>query len=402
MSSPNLTEHLEQQLRGHNLDLNDWRSLIQRLLDYGVLCRADSQVEAEFYDHFVRIQPLVDDYLHLMGVRLQHDTHFQFVRLIPPGARLPGLDDESDEPFNGGFRQRLNQHEIALILVLRAEYDKALREGLIEEQGCTALSLESVTLAMKNLLRRTLPDNLGERRQVFKRLRQLRLIHYVQDVDLDQNESWIKVRPLVINLVSNEWLEKIRTDLAAHAEFMNADAGIEEVLTAELKSAVPIVSIERTNEKVTQKTTEAVAEKIVEPAKSIFAEPPKPKPKPKPKSEPKTEPKSKASVAKSVSAKSASPKASAVKATSAKTTPAKAASPKTTPAKTAPKKAAVTKIAPGKVAPGKAARTKAATVKPSAVKVGGSNDVKTTATKATKAKATKATSAKTKKSLFTD
>ncbi len=208
-----LLETLEQQLAPHNLDVNDWRALLQRLLDYGVLCRDDSQVEAEFYDQFVRVQDLVDQYLSLIGVRFQHDPHFRFVRLIPPGARVPGLEDESDEPSGGGFRQRLSQHEIALILVLRAEYDKALREGLIDEQGCAALSLEAVALAMKNLLRRALPENVGERRQVFKRLRQLRLIHYVQEADLDQSESWIKVRPLVVNLVTNEWLEKIRRDV---------------------------------------------------------------------------------------------------------------------------------------------------------------------------------------------
>lgn len=208
-----LIDTLEQQLAPHNLDINDWRALLQRLLDYGVLCRDDSQVEAEFYDQFVRVQDLVDQYLSLMGVRFQHDPHFRFVRLIPPGARVPGLEDESDEPSGGGFRQRLSQHEIALILVLRAEYDKALREGLIDEQGCAALSVEAVALAMKNLLRRALPENVGERRQVFKRLRQLRLIHYMQEADLDESESWIKVRPLVVNLVTNEWLEKIRRDV---------------------------------------------------------------------------------------------------------------------------------------------------------------------------------------------
>lgn len=218
-----LVEQLEQQLTAHNLDLNDWRLLVQRLLDYGVLCRDDSQVEAEFYDQFVRVQSLVDEYFSLMGVRFQHDPHFQFVRIIPPGARVPGLEDETDEPFNGGFRQRLSQNEIALILVLRAEYDKSLREGLIDEQGCTTLSLEAVALAMKNLLRRALPENIGERRQLFKRLRQLRLIHYIQEADLDQAENWIKIRPLIINLVTNEWLDKIRTDLAAHSALMDED-----------------------------------------------------------------------------------------------------------------------------------------------------------------------------------
>ncbi|UZJ45410.1 DUF4194 domain-containing protein [Marinimicrobium sp. C6131] len=212
-----LTDSLERALDTHNLTLKEWRELIQRLLDYGVLCRDDSQVEAELYDRFERIEALVDDYLSLMGVRLQHDTRFQFVRLIPPGARVPGLEDESDEPFNGGFRTRLNQAEIALVLILRAEYDKAVREGVIDEQGCATLSLEAVALASKNLLQRSLPEALAERRQLFRRLRQLRLIHYAQEADLEQTDSWVKVRPLIVNLVNNEWLDNLRQDIEAEA-----------------------------------------------------------------------------------------------------------------------------------------------------------------------------------------
>jgi hypothetical protein len=67
---------------------------------------------------------------------------------------------------------------------------------------------------MKSLLRRSLPENLGERRQAFKRLRQLRLINFFAESDIDSGESWIKIRPLIINLVNNEWLEQIRNHLA--------------------------------------------------------------------------------------------------------------------------------------------------------------------------------------------
>ena len=67
---------------------------------------------------------------------------------------------------------------------------------------------------MKSLLCRSLPENLGERRQAFKRLRQLRLINFFAESDIDSTESWIKIRPLIINLVNNEWLEQIRNHLA--------------------------------------------------------------------------------------------------------------------------------------------------------------------------------------------
>lgn len=226
--SDQLSSVLHEQLEKYNLSLDNWRELVQRLLDYGVLCRDDSQVEAELYDRFVRIHELVNDYLGLMGVRFQHDSHFRFVRILPPGARLPGMDDESDEPFNAGLRSRLNQHEVALVLVLRAEYDKALREGSIDEQGCATLSLEAIAMAMKSLLRRSLPENLGERRQAFKRLRQLRLINFFAESDIDSTESWIKIRPLIINLVNNEWLEQIRNHLAENLLLVDEEAGDQD------------------------------------------------------------------------------------------------------------------------------------------------------------------------------
>lgn len=226
--SDQLSSLLQEQLEKHNLSLDNWRELVQRLLDYGVLCRDDSQVEAELYDRFVRIHELVNDYLGLMGVRFQHDSHFRFVRILPPGARLPGMDDETDEPFNAGLRSRLNQHEVALVLVLRAEYDKALREGSIDEQGCATLSLEAIAMAMKSLLRRSLPENLGERRQAFKRLRQLRLINFFAESDIDSSESWIKIRPLIINLVNNEWLEQIRNHLAENLLLVDEETDDKE------------------------------------------------------------------------------------------------------------------------------------------------------------------------------
>ena len=149
------------------------------------------------------------------------------------------MDDETDEPFNGGFRSRLNQHEVALILVLRAEYDKALREGVIDEHGCATLSLEAISLAMKSLLRRNLPENIGERRQAFKRLRQLRLINYFAEADVDSGESWIKIRPLIIHLVSNEWLNQIRTHLADNLLLVEDEPEQEDDVVKPTKKTSP-------------------------------------------------------------------------------------------------------------------------------------------------------------------
>jgi hypothetical protein len=68
---------------------------------------------------------------------------------------------------------------------------------------------------------------MGERRQVFKRLRQLRLIHFFAESDIESGESWIKIRPLIINLVSNEWLEQIRGHLADNLLLVDEEADVD-------------------------------------------------------------------------------------------------------------------------------------------------------------------------------
>ena len=197
-------------LQQENVSAERFKDLLLRLLDYGVLCRNESQTEQQYYDVFVRLEPAVADYFDLLNIRLLHDARFQFVRLVPPGARVPGIEDDNDTPFNGGLRSRLSQQDVAVVLVLRAEYDKALREGQIDEQGSVRVSLEALSIALKNLLHRQLPENVTERRAVFRRLRQLRLIDYAGDDAIDQGDAWLRIRPLIVSFVSDEVLSTLR------------------------------------------------------------------------------------------------------------------------------------------------------------------------------------------------
>jgi len=180
-------------------------------MDYGVICRDESQVEQTLYDRYLRIEQLVQDYVSIMGIRIQHDRRFQFVRCFPPGAQIPGMDDD-DQPFNGGLRVRLTQNEVAVVLVLRSQYDKALREGQVDEQGCVLVSLESLSIALKNLLGRSLPEQLTERKNLFRRLRQLRLIQLANEDVLDSSEFWLKVRPMIMSYVSDDVLSGLLSE----------------------------------------------------------------------------------------------------------------------------------------------------------------------------------------------
>ncbi|HEY7886013.1 MAG TPA: DUF4194 domain-containing protein, partial [Cellvibrionaceae bacterium] len=186
-----LDNYLTEQLQPLNLSGEEFSEILIRLLDYGVLCRDENQTEAALYDRYLQCARLVEDYLAVIGMRIQHDRQFAFVRVYPPGAIIPGMADDDSSPFNSGFRVRPSQQEVMVILVLRTEYQKSLREGQVDEKGRAMLSLEGLAIAMNNLLKRSLPEGLVERKNLFRRLRQLRLIQFNVDDELDSDESWI-------------------------------------------------------------------------------------------------------------------------------------------------------------------------------------------------------------------
>ena len=213
MPSDHISDRVLEILEGEGLSLDEFSELCLRLLNNGVLCRAENQVEQQLYDRFLRIEALVKDYLQLMGMQLLHDRRFAYIRLYPPGANLPGMEDSETSSFGGGLRARLRQDEVALLLVLRLQYDKALREGQLDDAGFVTESLESIGIAMRNLLNRSLPDKLTERRQVFHRLRQLRLIEFRQEDSIDSAESWIRIHPMIVTFVNDDALDTIDQSL---------------------------------------------------------------------------------------------------------------------------------------------------------------------------------------------
>lgn len=199
-----LKQWLDQQLQTKSVSVDEFTELLIRLLDYGVICRDENQVEQKLYDRFIQCEELIDEYLSLLAIRLDHNRRFNVVRIFPPGAEVPGLQDDDQQAFNGGLRARLSQLEVALVLVLRIEYAKQLREGRIDENGCVLVSLEGLTIAFNNLLKRSLPENLTERRALFRRLRQLRLVHYQHEDDLDSPEGWLRIRPSITSFVTDQ------------------------------------------------------------------------------------------------------------------------------------------------------------------------------------------------------
>nr|WP_255771341.1 DUF4194 domain-containing protein [Microbulbifer guangxiensis] len=199
---------MEEALAQCQVTRGEFSELLVRLMDYGVICRDESQVEATLYDRFQRCEALIREWLSPLGLRLQHDSRFQFIRLYPPGAEVPAMPDQ-EEPHHGGFRSRLTQQEVAAILVLRVEYDKALREGQVDDSGCVTLSLEALELGLRNLLKMSLPDRMAERRSLLKKLRQLRLVQFAGEETETLAEIWLRVRPTIAHFVSDSVLQQV-------------------------------------------------------------------------------------------------------------------------------------------------------------------------------------------------
>ena len=204
-----ITEVIQESLIKNNVSMDEFSELVIRLLDYGVITREKSQVETKLYDRFVQSEELVEDYLSPLKLRIQHDRKFCFVRIFPPGSIVSGMPDVDDTPFNGGFRVKPSQQDIATILVLRVEYEKSLREGQVDEKGCVLIAMESVAISHKNLLKRPLAEVQGERLAIFKKLRQLRLIDFNLDEDISNNDSWVSIQPSITSFVSDDVLSAL-------------------------------------------------------------------------------------------------------------------------------------------------------------------------------------------------
>jgi hypothetical protein len=213
-----LDDYLQDRLEKVGVTLDEYRELCLRLLNYGVLCRDESQIEQQLYDRFVRVAELVEEYLGVVGIRLFHDRRFAYVRLYPPASRVPGMEDAEESAFSSGLRARLRQDEVALLVVLRLLYDKALREGQLDDNGHVTESLESIGIAMRNQLGRGLPEKLTDRKRVLERLRKLRLIQYRQEQNIESGEAGLKIHPMIVTFVTEDVLSALEEALPVELE----------------------------------------------------------------------------------------------------------------------------------------------------------------------------------------
>jgi hypothetical protein len=63
-----------------------------------------------------------------------------------------------------------------------------------------------------------------ERRQLFRRLRQLRLVQYNSEDDMDSEESWLSIQPAITSFVTDEVLRSLMGDDDAGQKYQENNA----------------------------------------------------------------------------------------------------------------------------------------------------------------------------------
>ncbi len=79
----------------------------------------------------------------------------------------------------------------------------------------------------KNLLKKTLPNNITQRKDLFRSLKQLRLIQYRKEEDIESGEAWIRVRPMIVSYVSDQVLNALQPLVEGGVAASNVVEGVD-------------------------------------------------------------------------------------------------------------------------------------------------------------------------------
>lgn len=201
-----LCSQVNEELAKAEIPLETFQAAAVRLLENGVLCDGESKRESELYQAAVKLQPLLGDYFEVLGCQLYRDELFDYFRLYPPGAVIPGVaSSEERGGISQGLRSNFNAAEVAMLLTLRFLYDKAWQEGAQNDAGEVEIQFEALYTGQRSLMHRDPPTTLMERLSLFRRLKQLRVVRVESgEDDFDHPEKWLAIRPLIATLVRHD------------------------------------------------------------------------------------------------------------------------------------------------------------------------------------------------------
>jgi hypothetical protein len=202
-----LTQSLLDRLQPENLKLQRFQEIVARLFAWGIIVRDEDGVEQRCYDDACRIENLLVEYFALAGFRLIHDLQNEFFRLYAPGAQIPGMVEDDVDPV-ASLRARLSADFVAAALALRFLYQQGLVEGgsRLSDAGEILIRFDELATTLQTQIKRTLPDNLGDRERLLKDLKRHRLIQYNALFSMHDEDALIAIRPTILGIISEDVL----------------------------------------------------------------------------------------------------------------------------------------------------------------------------------------------------
>jgi hypothetical protein len=204
-----LTETVLEGLQLHNLKLEQFQAIVQRLFAWGIMVRAEDGAEQRLYDDARRIEGLLLDYFALAGFRLLHDSKNEFFRLYAPGATIPGQSDDGLEALPS-LRAKLSADFVAAALALRFLYQQGLTQGgsSLSDEGDVYIRFEDLATTLQTQLKRLLPEGLTERARLLDALKRHRLLYFkgTGQAAVGDEDVFLVIRPTVLGIISEDTL----------------------------------------------------------------------------------------------------------------------------------------------------------------------------------------------------
>jgi hypothetical protein len=201
-----LTQTLLDRLEPENLKLQRFQEIAARLFAWGIIVRDEDGVEQRCYDDACRIENLLAEYFALSGFRLVHDLQNEFFRLYAPGAQIPGLAEDDNDPAPS-LRARLSADFVAAALALRFLYQQGLAEGgRLSNDGDVLIRFEELATTLQVQIKRPLPDNIGDRDRLLKDLKRHRIIQYGALFSMHDEDALIAIRPTILGVIGEDVL----------------------------------------------------------------------------------------------------------------------------------------------------------------------------------------------------
>ena len=197
------------QLSNGTYAVADFERAAYRLVTEQVLYASERGTRTAYHlveDHF-------DDYvaaLAPLGIRLERNAHYRYVVALP--AHAEGVP--------------VTLEETLLLLVLRQRYDEAARQGNIEELGEVVVELPELQEAYQALIARPMPE-VGTLRALARTARRWGVARLVESESDDPQPFHLRVRPAIVDIVGETWLQRLDQHSRDDDEAGDADAEAE-------------------------------------------------------------------------------------------------------------------------------------------------------------------------------